>query len=95
MNITDDIVRYAAGLSKLEISEDEIPGLVRDMSRILEYMETMNGPDTDNAKPTPHVFMLKNVLREDETGVSLDRDLLLSNAPAKENFSFTVPKTVE
>lgn len=95
MIITDDIVKYIAALSKLDISEDEIPGLAKDMSRILEYMETMNGPDNDNTEPMSHVLMLKNVLREDDIGMSMDQSLLLSNSPAKEGGSFIVPKAVE
>lgn len=46
-------------------------------------------------EPLSHVFPVKNVLREDEVQPSMDRGMLLKNAPAADDEAFLVPKTVE
>ena len=38
---------------------------------------------------------VRNVFRKDEVVQSVDRELILQNAPAKKDGSFKVPKTVE
>ena len=42
-----------------------------------------------------HAFPVVNVFREDEVRESMDRELILQNAPAKKDGCFLVPKTVE
>ena len=46
-------------------------------------------------EPTAHVLPIHNVLREDVSRPSFDRDKLLSNAPERADGCFKVPKVVE
>ena len=95
MKITDETVRYAAALAKLMISEDEMEKAAKDLDHILEYIETMNGLDTEGVEPMSHVLPMKNVFREDEVTNQDNREELLRNAPKRIEGSFAVPKTIE
>lgn len=95
MKIDKETVKYIANLSKLKISEDEMYIYSRDLSQIVQFAEVLNEVDITDTLPTAHVLDIYNVFRKDEIKESFDRDLLLSNAPAKEAGCYKVPKVVE
>ncbi|ROR27444.1 aspartyl/glutamyl-tRNA(Asn/Gln) amidotransferase subunit C [Mobilisporobacter senegalensis] len=95
MTITDETIDYVAKLAKLELSGEEKESAKKDLSSILNYIDTMNELDTSEMEPMSHVFPIKNVFREDVVVNEADRDNLLSNAPVKKDGCFIVPKTVE
>ncbi len=95
MKITEETVQYVASLAKLSVSEDEKEKVAKELDRILDYIETMNGLDTEGVEPMSHVLPVKNVFREDIVTNQDNRDALLKNAPKKKDGSFVVPKTVE
>jgi len=95
MKITEKTVQYVAALAKINVSEEEKQKVAVDLDRILDYIETMNGLDTEGIEPMSHVLPVKNVFREDIVINGDNRDQLLSNAPKKKDGCFAVPKTVE
>ena len=95
MTINEETVRYVAALAKLTVSEEEKQEVAKDLKNILDYIETMNGLDTDGVEPMSHVLPIKNVFREDEVTNGDQREVLLANAPKRIGDSFAVPKTVE
>lgn len=95
MKITEQTVDYTAALAKLTISKEEKEKVVKDLDRILEYIETMNELDTEGVEPMSHVLPIENVFREDIIENVDQREELLRNAPKKKEGSFAVPKTVE
>ena len=94
--ITEDVVRYVAELSRLSFDEKDIARFQGQLARILDYVAQLKKVDTEGVSPTTHVLSsMKNVFREDELRGSLSPEKALSNAPArKENF-FKVPKVVK
>ncbi len=95
MRIDEKTVDYVAALAKLSVSVEEKAGVAKELDRILEYIETMNGLDTEGVEPMSHVLPVSNVFREDVVFNQDDREALLQNAPDKKDGSFVVPKTVE
>jgi aspartyl-tRNA(Asn)/glutamyl-tRNA(Gln) amidotransferase subunit C len=95
MKITEQTLQYTAALAKLAVSEDEKHKVADDLERILDYIETMNGLDTDGVEPMSHVLPIYNVFREDEVTNTDNREQILENAPKQKDGSFAVPKTVE
>lgn len=95
MRITEDTVKYVAALAKLTVSEEEQQKVATDLRSILDYIETMNGLDTDGVEPMSHVLPMKNVFREDVVTNQDNREQLLKNAPKQKDGCFAVPKTVE
>ena len=94
--ITEDVVRYVAKLSRLRLGEKDLTRFQSQLSRILGYIAQLNEVDTEGVQPTTHVLSsMRNVFREDELKESLSPEEALSNAPArKENF-FEVPKVIK
>ncbi len=95
MKIDEKTVEYVAALAKLSVSEEEKAGVAKELDRILDYIETMNGLDTQGVEAMSHVLPVSNVFREDVVTNQDDREALLFNAPVQKDQSFVVPKTVE
>lgn len=95
MKISKEMVEYVAILSRLKLSDAEADKAQESLGRILEYMDVLNKLDTSDIEPMSHAFAVKNVLRDDVVKPSYDRDLLLSNAPMRDDEAFIVPKAVD
>lgn len=93
--ITNETIEYVGILAKLELSEDEKQQAKKDMTNMLDYIDTLNELDTKGVEPMSHVFPVHNVFREDIITNGDDKESILSNAPAKKDGCFKVPKTVE
>ncbi|MCI9540582.1 MAG: Asp-tRNA(Asn)/Glu-tRNA(Gln) amidotransferase subunit GatC [Lachnospiraceae bacterium] len=93
--ITDEIIEYVGILAKLELSEEEKEQAKQDMEKMLDYIGQLNTLDTEGVEPMSHVFPIQNVFREDIVTNPDGSEEILSNAPAKKDRSFMVPKTVE
>ncbi len=94
MTISREGVEHVAALARLELTESEILEHTEKLNLILDYEEMLERLDTDDVLPTPHVDPLFNVLREDQTGPSLNQEKALSNAPQKEEGFFKVPRII-
>jgi aspartyl-tRNA(Asn)/glutamyl-tRNA(Gln) amidotransferase subunit C len=84
-------VLHVAKLARLRLTDDEVERMAGELSKILEYVETMNELDLDGVEPTSHVVDLTNVLREDLPRPSLDRETALEQAPDAAEGGFRVP----
>ena len=94
--ITEDVVRYVARLSRLSLEEGDAQKFQGQLSQILDYIEQLNEVDTEETAPTTHVLpSMKNVFREDEPVGSIPTEEALSNAPARKDGFFKVPKIIE
>lgn len=95
VKITEEMVDYIAELSRLELSPDDRTRMTGELESVISYMDLLNGLDTEGVEPMSHVLQVQNVFRPDEVKASLDRELLLKEAPQRDAESFVVPKTVE
>ena len=95
MALTRSQVQHVAKLARLGLTEAETEQYTEQLSRILEHVDSLNRLDTGNVPPTYHAVALQNVLRADKPHQSLDREKLLSQAPAAEAGCFKVPKITE
>jgi aspartyl-tRNA(Asn)/glutamyl-tRNA(Gln) amidotransferase subunit C len=95
MKITKDQVEHVAHLARLSLTEEEKVQMTKDMEMILEFADQINEYTFEDVNATAHVIPINNVFRDDEVSPSMNRDVLLSNAPSKENGCYTVPKVVE
>lgn len=90
-----DLISYLEKLGRIRLSDEEKEKARIDLSSILGYIDKLNELDTDSVEPLSHAFPITNVYREDVVTNGDRRDAILSNAPAKKDGSFKVPKTVE
>ena len=89
----EDVLKIAA-LSKLQFSENEIEKFRVDLNKIFDYMEELNGIDTNNIEPLFNVLDLKDALRKDEVEDAKIKKEILSNAPNGDDEFVIVPKVV-
>jgi len=95
VEIDEKLIAYLEDLSCLTLSADEKARLTGDLQKILDYMARLGELDTNGVSERSHPFDDVNAFRDDEARPSFERELILRNAPAR-NDAFTVaPKTVE
>lgn len=95
MSVTKEDVAYIANLARLQPDEAQIETLIRDMNRILSYMEQLNQVDTTEVAPLDHVIEIPPDYRTDVALPPLDHNKALSNAPDADSDYFRVPKVIE
>jgi aspartyl-tRNA(Asn)/glutamyl-tRNA(Gln) amidotransferase subunit C len=96
MKVTEKDVQYVAELANLELTSEEQSRMLRDMNSILGHIDKLNELDTTGVEPMTQVFADKHeAMRQDVTRPSLDRDLVMKNAPKSDGVFFKVPKVIE
>jgi aspartyl-tRNA(Asn)/glutamyl-tRNA(Gln) amidotransferase subunit C len=94
MALSQDDVRHVATLARLALNDDETARFGRQLSQILDYIQTLNELDTSRIEPTAHVVPMANVWRDDEVEPSPGREAVLGNAPDRTEEFFRVPKII-
>lgn len=91
MQVThQDIVKVAA-LAKLKLAESEVEIVADKFLRVLDFVAQLNQVDTTGVEEMAHPVDVHSVLRVDEQGHSLSREVALSNAPKSDGEFFLVP----
>ena len=85
-------VKHVASLAKLALSDEEELIYTGQLAAILDHARDIMALDTAKFAPTAHPLELKNVFRSDVEKESLDRDEVLSQAPAYQDGRFVVPR---
>ena len=94
--ITKEEIKKIASLAKINISDDELDNYSGQISKILEYMSTLDEVDTSKVEEfSNQLFNNKQSLRDDVVEDSLDRDEVLKLAPNSDGVYFKVPKIIE
>jgi aspartyl-tRNA(Asn)/glutamyl-tRNA(Gln) amidotransferase subunit C len=91
MAITREEVLHVARLARLELTDDEVERLTRELAAILEAVGKVAELDLSDVPPTSHPLELVNAWREDASRPSLALDDVFANAPAREGDLFRVP----
>jgi aspartyl-tRNA(Asn)/glutamyl-tRNA(Gln) amidotransferase subunit C len=90
--LSRDQVLHVARLARLELTDDEIERLSGELSKVLDWVETIEElGDLDAIPPTSHVVEVENVLRADEPRPSWPVEQVLANAPDPALGGFRVP----
>ena len=95
MQIDEKMLSYLEDLSFLTLSEGEKSRLKADLEKILNGIERLGELDTEGVPECTHVFDNVNIFREDKVDPFVDRELILKNAPARNDEMFIAPKTIE
>ena len=94
MQIDDTLIAYLECLSYLTLSNDEKSRLKVELKEILGGMECLDDLNTEKVSECSHHFDNVNAFREDKVQASLERNLILQNAPRRNSEMFIAPKTV-
>lgn len=76
--ITDKELEHLAALARIKISEKEKEGLQKDLSSILNYIETLNEVGVINTEPLFQVTGIVNSWREDTNRGEFKMDEVLN-----------------
>jgi len=94
----EDVERVAE-LAHLELKPEETGAMLHDLNAILDYVAELNELDTTGVAPLAQVSELLDAagsgLRRDEVQPSLDRAMVLAEAPETNGVFFKVPKVIE
>jgi aspartyl-tRNA(Asn)/glutamyl-tRNA(Gln) amidotransferase subunit C len=89
--LTREDVAHVAHLARLDVTDDELDLYTEQLAAVLEHAADIEALDTSGVAPTAHPLPITNVLRDDLVEPSVDRDEVLSQAPAVEEGRFKVP----
>jgi aspartyl-tRNA(Asn)/glutamyl-tRNA(Gln) amidotransferase subunit C len=92
--LSKEDVLHVARLSALEVREEDIPQLQRDLGEILAFVHRLSEVSTEAVAPTSHVHGSFNVFRDDIIKDSLPLESVAKNAPDFTASSFRVPKII-
>jgi aspartyl-tRNA(Asn)/glutamyl-tRNA(Gln) amidotransferase subunit C len=95
MALTRSQVENIASLARLEITEDEIPAYVGNLSRIIDFVDQLENASTDHVEPMAHPLNMSQPLRADEVTEKDHRDRFQENASRVEAGLYLVPKVIE
>ncbi len=84
-------VLHVANLARLELSDDEVEQMSRELNGVLEHIEKISELSLDDVQPTWHVIEVENVLRADEPRPSWPKQRMLEGAPDPAKGGFRVP----
>lgn len=98
MTIERKDVVHVAKLARLDLNEDEVERMTRQVDQIITYMRSLDelGPlDPAEVPPTAHILDVSCPLRADEPRPSGQDQAILERAPGRRDRFYTVPKVIE
>lgn len=98
VKVTVQDVERVAELANLQLTADETGRMLKDLNAILEYVAELNQVDCEGVEPLAQVSELSNVSsqpRPDRLEPSLDRAVVMAEAPESNGAFFKVPKVIE
>jgi aspartyl-tRNA(Asn)/glutamyl-tRNA(Gln) amidotransferase subunit C len=94
--VDEETIKELSRLCRIECTEEEQKSLLKDLKKILDYIEQLQQIDTENVPPCNHIFEeMVNVMREDEVGEVLNREVFLANAPSHVGGMIRVPPVIK
>ena len=93
--IDRETVIHVAKLARLGLNEEEVEVFKEQLSVILENIAILREADVSGVSPTAHASRLTNVMRPDVPQPSYPPEVLLANAPAREDNCLKVNAVLE
>ncbi len=88
-------VAHVARLARLSLPEEDLARYGEQLGLILEHAAAIQGVETEGVEPTAHPLGIVNRFRPDEVRPSLDRGVVLEQAPDSTETHFRVPPALD
>jgi len=95
MSVDSATVRRIAHLARIAVKDDEVEHLRGELNAILAFVEQLSEVDVSGVEPMTSVTPMTMKKREDQITDGDMAELVIKNAPAREDHFFLVPKVVE
>lgn len=94
MEITTDLVKHLANLSRLNFNDEELENFKEEFTKTLAQIDELQSVKTENIETYSKIINAKN-LREDEVKESLSVSEVIKNAEKSARDMVVVPRVVE
>jgi aspartyl-tRNA(Asn)/glutamyl-tRNA(Gln) amidotransferase subunit C len=95
MKVNEQLIGHLAHLSRLQFDSAAEQEMIKDLNRILGFVEKLDEVDTTGVEPLIYMTDDTNNLREDQIIQSITQDEALKNAPRKDSDYFRVPRFID
>ena len=95
MALSKETIARVAKLARLELSDKEMDEMSVQLSDILTWIEQLQEVDVDGLEPMTSVVQMELKVREDVVTEGDQADAIVSNAPARRETYFVVPKVID
>lgn len=95
MSVDEATVRRIAHLARIAVSNEDVKSLQRDLSGILDWVEQLSEVDVENVEPMTSAVETSMKMRSDKVSDGGYPENVVTNAPARDEHFFLVPKVVE
>ncbi len=96
MKVDSEILAKLEKLALIEIKEEKKAGMIENLSEIVNFVENLNELDLDNKDASFATLEGGTPFRDDKPRKNAEViDIILKNAPKKEESFFVVPKIIE
>jgi len=92
--ITEADVRHVAKLARLNLDDEHVTTMTRQLDHVLDYVAKLEELDVDGVEPMAHAGDVTDALRADEPRAGLTPEQALANAPDSDPPFFKVPKVL-
>lgn len=95
MTISRQDIEKVAVLARIQVDDEQVSALEKDLGNILDLVDQLSAADTDSVEPMAHPLDAVQRLRPDEVTESDQRAAFQAIAPATENGLYLVPRVIE
>ena len=95
MALSDQELKEIAYLARINVNEESLSSLKKELEDILGLFEQLNEADTSQIRAMSHPLDLSQPTRKDEVTEENLREELLKNAPSVKSGLFLVPKVID
>lgn len=95
MKIDHATVDKLADLAKLEFDKEGKEAIIKDLNRVLTFIDKLNELDTSNVEPLIYMSDETNIMREDEIKHDITQQDALKNSPKHDSDYFKMPKVID
>lgn len=94
MEVSKEEILHIAKLADLKLREEEIPTYIKNLEDILNFANVVNSAPIEGLETTIGENGSENVFRKDEIKEFEDKEVLMQNAPEKQDNMFKIPKVI-
>ena len=95
MKLERSEVLHIAKLARIGLTEIEVAAYAEQLSNIIGHFDALDAVETEGVGPTAHTLPLRNVMADDVSRPSLEREDVLRMAPMTEDGFLRVRAVLE
>lgn len=95
MTISRTDIEKVAVLARIQVDDEQVSALEKDLGNILDLVDQLSAADTDSVEPLAHPLDAVQKLRPDQVTENDQRAAFQAIAPATENGLYLVPRVIE